>query len=125
MLLKEYGLPAWGSYALFAVATILLGAILGLLLVCVIDFIFPPKHTQRASFSDTKQQPQDDADEIKGDELEDEDEQVGSDREKFSGSDSEAPETDKQSPPGSPAKKAGEGDAPATTVRSRKPRKAD
>jgi hypothetical protein len=123
MLLKEYGLPAWGSYVLFAVATILLGAILGLLLVCVIDFIFPPKHTQRASFSETKQQPQDEHDEIQGDELEDEDEQVGSDREKFSGSDSETPENEKQSPPGSPAKKVGEGDAPA--VRSRKTRKAD
>jgi hypothetical protein len=56
MLLKEYGLPAWGSYALFAVATILLGAILGLLLVCVIDLLFPPKHTQRSSFSDNKKQ---------------------------------------------------------------------
>jgi flagellar biosynthesis/type III secretory pathway M-ring protein FliF/YscJ len=123
MLLKEYGLPAWGSYVLFAVATILLGAILGLLLVCVIDFIFPPKHTQRGSFAETKQQPQDERDEIQGDELEDEDEQVGSDREKFSGSDSETPENDKQSPPGSPAKKTGEGDAP--TVRSRKTRKAD
>ncbi|XP_075213553.1 thioredoxin-related transmembrane protein 1 isoform X2 [Lycorma delicatula] len=42
-LMEEYGLPTWGSYIIFAVATIILGALLGLLLVCIIDLIYPPK----------------------------------------------------------------------------------
>nr|CAD7413817.1 unnamed protein product [Timema poppensis] len=42
-LMEEYGLPTWGSYLIFAVATIFIGALLGLMLVCVIDLIYPPK----------------------------------------------------------------------------------
>jgi len=42
-LIEEYGVPYWGSYLIFALATILIGAILGLVLVCIIDFVFPPK----------------------------------------------------------------------------------
>lgn len=120
MLSKEYGLPVWGSYALFAIGTILLGAILGLILVCVIDFMFPPKSAQRKSFSEHKKNLQNEqvVEDIKGDELEDEDEQVAevqdeegdeeeeeeeedvnetSDGEKYSGSDSEeAPESEQK-----------------------------
>lgn len=116
MLSKEYGLPVWGSYALFAIGTILLGAILGLILVCVIDFMFPPKSAQRKSFSEHKKNLQNEklAEDIKGDELEDEDEQTAgvqeeeleedeedvnetSDGEKYSGSDSEeAPESEQK-----------------------------
>ncbi|KAL3275967.1 hypothetical protein HHI36_020699 [Cryptolaemus montrouzieri] len=40
---EEFGLPTWGSYLIFAVATILMGAILGLVLVCLLDLIYPPK----------------------------------------------------------------------------------
>lgn len=43
VLVEDYGLPTWGSYLVFALATILVGALLGLILVCVIDFVFPPK----------------------------------------------------------------------------------
>lgn len=117
MLSKEYGLPVWGSYALFAIGTILLGAILGLILVCVIDFMFPPKSAQRKSFSEHKKNLQNEKvpEDIKGDELEDEDEQTAgvqdeeldeedeedanetSDGEKYSGSDSEeAPESEQK-----------------------------
>ena len=42
-LTEEYQFPYWVSYVAFAVATNLLGAILGLLLVCCIDCIFPPR----------------------------------------------------------------------------------
>ncbi|KAJ8678970.1 hypothetical protein QAD02_014757 [Eretmocerus hayati] len=42
-LMEDFGLPTWGSYLIFAIATIVVGAILGLLIVCVIDFIYPPK----------------------------------------------------------------------------------
>uniref|UniRef100_T1J9K3 Thioredoxin domain-containing protein n=1 Tax=Strigamia maritima TaxID=126957 RepID=T1J9K3_STRMM len=44
-LIEEYGIPYWGSYLIFALVTILIGAILGLILVCIIDFVFPPKMT--------------------------------------------------------------------------------
>jgi len=46
ILVQDYGLPEWGSYVIFALATILTGALIGLLLVCVIDFFFPPKAHQ-------------------------------------------------------------------------------
>lgn len=60
-LVEDYGIPYWGSYILFAFATILLGALLGLvrfykqldsvylfvvlfqLIVCIIDLLFPTK----------------------------------------------------------------------------------
>lgn len=54
-LLKDYGLPTWASYGLFAIITIILGALVGLLLVCVIDFICPQKPMQRQSFSETQE----------------------------------------------------------------------
>ncbi|XP_068144903.1 thioredoxin-related transmembrane protein 1 isoform X1 [Drosophila tropicalis] len=53
-LQEEYGLPTWGSYALFAIATIFVGAALGLLLVCLVDFVYPPKKSQRQSFSESQ-----------------------------------------------------------------------
>lgn len=127
MLSKEYGLPAWGSYALFAVGTILLGAILGLILVCVIDFMFPPKSAQRKSFSEHKRSlsNEKETEDLKGDELVDEDEnqeETGggvqdeedadetSDGEKYSGSDSEEvpesePKKEEDAEPEKPAKK--------------------
>ncbi|XP_069996598.1 thioredoxin-related transmembrane protein 1 [Penaeus vannamei] len=43
VLVEDYLLPTWGSYLVFALATILVGALLGLILVCIIDFVFPPK----------------------------------------------------------------------------------
>ncbi|XP_064483779.1 thioredoxin-related transmembrane protein 1-like [Ornithodoros turicata] len=42
-LVDNYGIPYWGSYILFALATIVLGALLGLLIVFIIDVVFPPK----------------------------------------------------------------------------------
>ncbi|KAK7872452.1 hypothetical protein R5R35_014247 [Gryllus longicercus] len=42
-LMEEYGLPTWGSYLIFACGTIVIGALLGLILVCIIDLIYPPK----------------------------------------------------------------------------------
>jgi len=43
-LVEDYGIPYWASYILFALATILLGALLGLLIVCFIDIVFPAKN---------------------------------------------------------------------------------
>jgi len=40
-LVEQRGLPTWGSYALFGVATLILGCILGFFIVCIIDWVFP------------------------------------------------------------------------------------
>lgn len=42
-LMEDYGLPTWGSYLIFACATIFFGALLGLVIVFCIDFIYPPQ----------------------------------------------------------------------------------
>ena len=39
---EAYQLPYWVSYVGFAVATILMGGVLGLMLVCCIDCVCPP-----------------------------------------------------------------------------------
>lgn len=45
-------MPPWLTYVLFAIVTILLGALLGLILVSIIDLIFPPvSQNTRKSFS--------------------------------------------------------------------------
>lgn len=51
-LMVEYGLPNWGSYLIFAFATIIAGAFLGCILVCVIDFVYPPKYVSRHKQTD-------------------------------------------------------------------------
>jgi hypothetical protein len=38
---EKQGIPPWGSYAIFGVTTLVLGCILGFLIVCLIDLIFP------------------------------------------------------------------------------------
>ena len=45
-LIDDYGIPQWGSYVLFALAIILVGVLLGLLIVCVIDAVFPVRQPQ-------------------------------------------------------------------------------
>lgn len=63
VLVEEYGLPTWGSYLVFALATILVGALLGLVLVCIIDFVFPPKPPGTPVVTSTGEQILDDAEE--------------------------------------------------------------
>nr|CAB3267134.1 thioredoxin-related transmembrane protein 1-like [Phallusia mammillata] len=46
-LTENYGLSTWVSYAIFGVGTIITGLVLGLLLVCITDFISPSKPTRR------------------------------------------------------------------------------
>lgn len=43
---NEFNVPVWAVYALFAVATIFIGAVIGLLFVCVADFFIPQKQTR-------------------------------------------------------------------------------
>jgi len=68
MLMEEYGLPSWGSYLIFAMATIVLGAVLGLFLVCVIDFIYPQKYP--AGLNEKKKE-KDSDDELADDDIKD------------------------------------------------------
>lgn len=109
-LMEEFGLPTWGSYLIFAIATIIFGAIIGLVIVCIIDFIYPPKPVKisgnkKRKGKDDKDKTSDDEDYIEGvkDDLVDED---GSDSEKHD-------DNDKKSAANSP------------NARKRKPRKAD
>jgi len=64
-LIEKQGLPTWGSYALFGVATLLLGCVLGFFIVCIIDWVFPATPTAGATTArkptggDKKQQKKD------------------------------------------------------------------
>ena len=40
---ETHGIPYWGSYLLFAIATIVIGAVLGIFLVFLIDCFYPTK----------------------------------------------------------------------------------
>lgn len=70
-LLDQYSIPSWASYVLFAIITILLGALIGLLFVCIVDFIFPPKHLQRKSFAQSSDAIVNSNDDIPEDDLDD------------------------------------------------------
>lgn len=71
-MLIDYGLPPWITYVLFAIATILLGALLGLVLVSIIDLIFPPvSQSSRKSFSQEQANSVGSTDEDARDEIED------------------------------------------------------
>ncbi|XP_011308529.1 thioredoxin-related transmembrane protein 1 [Fopius arisanus] len=117
-LMEDFGLPTWGSYLIFAIATIIIGAILGLLIVCVIDFIYPPKpakaqnlNRKRKESGDRKEKTSDDEDFIENvkDDLVDE----------------EGSESDKDADKSEKSEKATEANASSPNARKRKPRKAD
>ncbi|XKL68179.1 hypothetical protein PGB90_003670 [Kerria lacca] len=81
-LMEDYGLPTWGSYLIFAVATIFFGALLGLVIVFCIDFFYPPKlsfgsGTSVDNFSHKRKDSGDDEDEVE-DEIIDESEKTAS-----------------------------------------------
>lgn len=108
VMLIDYGMPPWLTYVLFAIVTILLGALLGLILVSIIDLIFPPvSQNTRKSFSqvqgnaaatdeDARDVIEDDGETatsgaVPADDDDDEEEAPStSEGEKFSGSDSDA-----------------------------------
>jgi len=61
-LVEKQGLPSWASYALFGLATLILGCILGFFIVCIIDWVFPATPTvsgaaaRRPAGAETKKQ---------------------------------------------------------------------
>jgi len=69
-LTEEYQLPSWASYVAFALVTIALGGLLGLLLVCCIDCVYPPRReltpqpAQREDKKDSDVEEEDDMDDI-------------------------------------------------------------
>lgn len=106
VMLVDYGMPPWLTYVLFAIVTILLGALLGLILVSIIDLIFPPvSQNSRKSFSqvqgnaaatdeDARDVIEDDGETapsaaVPANDDEEEDAPSTSEGEKFSGSDSD------------------------------------
>jgi len=50
----EYGIPVWGSYVIFAVATILLGLLIGLVIVCLCDAINVSRHRRYVAAKSAK-----------------------------------------------------------------------
>lgn len=53
-----YDFPPWLSYVLFAIATIFLGAVIGLLFVCIVDLIIPPRRlSRRKTFAEIQTDP--------------------------------------------------------------------
>ncbi|EEZ99667.1 thioredoxin-related transmembrane protein 1 [Tribolium castaneum] len=96
-LMDDFGLPTWGSYLIFAIATIIMGALLGLVLVCLIDLIYPPKQTVVVSKEKKKAKESDDElgdEDIKDDLLDDAE---GSDKDKNKSSPS-SPNAKKRKP---------------------------
>jgi len=69
-LTEDYGFPSWVSYVAFAVATILLGGILGLILVCVIDCVYPPSRSKGGEGRVVQMQQQEVGDQGEGEDLE-------------------------------------------------------
>lgn len=55
-MVQEKGIPAWGSYLVFGLATLILGSVLGFIIVCIIDYIFPPAPKQPKKQSSDKKQ---------------------------------------------------------------------
>nr|XP_012141928.1 PREDICTED: nucleolin 2-like [Megachile rotundata] len=119
-LMEDFGLPTWGSYLIFAIATIVLGAILGLCIVCLIDFIYPPKPVMLQDKKKHKEgsggfmqektiQDEEIVENVKDDLVDEDSEQEGSDTE---GKEKDV-DKDSKTEPSSP------------NVRKRKPRKAD
>ncbi|KYM76355.1 Thioredoxin-related transmembrane protein 1 [Atta colombica] len=136
-LLEDVGLPVWGSYLIFAAATVVLGTILGLLVVCLIDFFFPQKPAQQqgkkkqtGATDSAIQEKNSDEDEIAeniGDDLIDEEESETEEPEtkESEAKESETKESEMNEIETSEKDKDSKADTSSPNIRKRKPRKAD
>ncbi|XP_060727491.1 thioredoxin-related transmembrane protein 1 [Tachysurus vachellii] len=86
-LTEHVGIPVWGSYVIFGLATLFCGLTLGLVLVFFADYVFPSRRfSSSASYQKKhameqarlRQQLEEEQEEADGEEEEDEDEYVGS-----------------------------------------------
>ncbi|CAI5695756.1 unnamed protein product [Oreochromis niloticus] len=80
---EKLGIPVWGSYVIFGLATLFSGLALGLLLVFIADFVFPSRRFSSPDYYPKKQtidqarliQQQEDATEADGEEDDEEEEE--------------------------------------------------
>ncbi|XP_039992816.1 thioredoxin-related transmembrane protein 1 [Xiphias gladius] len=80
---EQLGIPVWGSYVIFGLATLFSGLVLGLLLVFIADFVFPSRRFSSPEYYQKKQameqarliQQQEDEHEADGEEDDDEEEE--------------------------------------------------
>ncbi|KAA8581890.1 hypothetical protein FQN60_008630 [Etheostoma spectabile] len=80
---EQLGIPVWGSYVIFGLATLFSGLALGLLLVFIADFAFPSRRFSSSDYYQKKQtmeqarliQRQEDEHEADGEEDDDEEEE--------------------------------------------------
>ncbi|XP_069573807.1 thioredoxin-related transmembrane protein 1 [Brachyistius frenatus] len=79
---EQLGIPVWGSYVIFGLATLFSGLALGLLLVFIADFVFPSRRFSAPNYYQKKQteqarliQQQDEDHEADGEEDDDEEEE--------------------------------------------------
>ncbi|KAJ7990967.1 hypothetical protein DPEC_G00292360 [Dallia pectoralis] len=54
-LTDQLGIPVWGSYAIFGLATLFSGLALGLILVFIADFVFPSQRLNSPNYYQKKQ----------------------------------------------------------------------
>merc|ERR1719341_2903306 len=80
VLTEDYQLPYWVSYVAFAVATVLLGGLLGLFLVCCIDCVYPPRREDSEPIrredkkdSDVEEDDDDEGSQYEGEDTQEED----------------------------------------------------
>ncbi|KAL4707490.1 hypothetical protein ACJJTC_000242 [Scirpophaga incertulas] len=128
-LMETYGLPTWGSYLIFAIVTIFVGALLGLILVCVIDLLYPPKTMDKVLVSKAEadqltkgdiSQADEKIQELLNEDIVDDADTADSDAEKNSPSDTSEDEKQKVAESGDNVEKEKTGE-----LRKRRPRKAD
>uniref|UniRef100_H2ZNI5 Thioredoxin domain-containing protein n=1 Tax=Ciona savignyi TaxID=51511 RepID=H2ZNI5_CIOSA len=48
-LMEDYGLSLWMSYAVFGIGTVITGLVLGFILVCIVDVVFPQQQRPNKS----------------------------------------------------------------------------
>jgi hypothetical protein len=104
VMLEDYGIPAWAAYLVFGVATILVGLVLGLILVCIIDCIYPPsigkksdvRKQEKSSDADDKEKTDDD--ELTEDQIVDDDESQQDDNSQAEADDADMEEKEKSKP---------------------------
>ncbi|XP_053489158.1 thioredoxin-related transmembrane protein 4 [Ictalurus furcatus] len=118
-LTNSLGIPSWGSYVIFAIVTLFLGLLLGLMLVLIADCICPSRPKNKEGRTVVLQK-----DEGSEDELEDtltEEKQASdldNDSEKVSG---EEEFTEEEGSPGTEAAAGSSERSTETSVRKRKP----
>ncbi|XP_051251226.1 thioredoxin-related transmembrane protein 1 [Dicentrarchus labrax] len=82
---EQLGIPVWGSYVIFGLATLFSGLALGLLLVFIADFVFPSRRFSSPDYYQKKQsmqqarllQQQEEEHEADGEEDDDEEDEDG------------------------------------------------